>query len=294
MFRDFCGFLVATGLLASQVTHLTLLAFMEFLLQNAFTPSNIANYMAGLRASFVLYDLNTVPFQHQRLQYFHKAAKLQTLNFPKPKLHLDEKLLLKIIIACDDLQFPVIFKPLYLLAFFSFLRISNILPHAITSFDPTRQLAVGDIIFSHNAATIIIKWSKTLQDKSKIHTIPLPFLGDSPLCPIQALQHMLSLMPGDSNVPLFRIPRSHGLVPVTDSVARRHLKAVSDILHLHTSLKFHDFRRAGATWAFNHGVPMKDIMLHGTWKSDAVWAYIQSIPLVQSPVSATFKHHLSL
>ena len=118
MFRDFCGFLVATGLLASQVTHLTLLAFMEFLLQNAFTPSNIANYMAGLRASFVLYDLNTVPFQHQRLQYFHKAAKLQTLNFPKPKLHLDENLLLKIIIACDDLQFPVIFKPLYLLAFF--------------------------------------------------------------------------------------------------------------------------------------------------------------------------------
>ena len=105
---------------------------------------------------------------------------------------------------------------------------------------------------------------------------------------------MLSLMPGDSNVPLFRIPRSHGLVPLTDSVARRHLKAVSNILHLHTSLKFHDFRRAGATWAFIHGVPMKDIMLHGTWKSDAVWAYIQSIPVVQSPVSATFQHHLSL
>ena len=117
---------------------------------------------------------------------------------------------------------------------------------------------------------------------------------DSPLCPIQALQNMLSLMPGDSNVPLFRIPRSHGLVPLTDYVARRHLKAVSNILHLHTSLKSHDFRRAGATWAFNHGVPMKDIMLHGTWKSDAVWAYIQSIPVVKSPVSATFQHHLSL
>ena len=86
--------------------------------QPAFTPSNIANYMAGLRASFVLYDLNTVPFQHQRLQYFHKAAKLQTLNFPKPKLHLDENLLLKIIIACDDLQFPVILNHFtYLLSF---------------------------------------------------------------------------------------------------------------------------------------------------------------------------------
>ena len=235
MFRDFCGFLVATGLPFSQVTHLTLLAFIEFLLQNAFTPSNIANYMAGLRASFVLYDMNTVPFQHQQLQYFHKAAKLQTLNFPKAQLHLDANLLTKIITACD--AFPVIFKLLYLLAFFSFLRISNILPHAITS----------------------------------------------PLCPIQAIQNMLLLMPGDSNVPLFRIPRSHGLFPLTDSVARHHLKSLSNILNLNPSLKFHDFRRAGATWAFNHGVPMKDIMLHGTWKSDAVWAYIQSTPVSKSP-----------
>ena len=158
MFRDFCGFLVATGLHFSQVSHVTLLAFMEFLLQNAITPSNIANYMAGLRASFVLYNINTAPFQNQQLQYFHRAAKLQIQNFPKTKLNLDESLLTRIIAACDTLQFPFIFKPLYLLAFFSFLRISNILPHAITSFDPTCQLAVGDVIFSQDAATIIIKW----------------------------------------------------------------------------------------------------------------------------------------
>ena len=165
MFRDFCGFLVATGLLSSQVTHVTLLVFMEFLLQNDITPSNIANYMAGLRASFVLYDMNTAPFQNHQLQCFHRAAKLQIQSFPKTKLNLDEFLLTRIITACDTLHFPFIFKPLYLLAFFSFLRISNILPHAITSFDPTRQLAVGDVIFSQNAAAIIIKWSKTLQDK---------------------------------------------------------------------------------------------------------------------------------
>ena len=99
---------------------------------------------------------------------------------------------------------------------------------------------------------------------------------------------------GESNVHLFRIPRSHGLVPLTDSVARRHLRSVSHILDLNPSLIFHDFRRAGATWAFNHGVDMKDIMLHGTWKSDAVWSYIQSIPVAKSPVSATFQQHLSL
>ena len=128
------------------------------------------------------------------------------------------------------------------------------LPHAITSFDPTRQLAIGDVIFSHHAATIIIKWSKTLQDKSKIHTIALPYLRAYVLCLIQALQEMLSLLPGESNVSLFRIPRSHGLVPLKDSVARRHLKSVSHILGLNPSL---------------------------TWKSDAVWSCIQSILVAQ-------------
>ena len=105
---------------------------------------------------------------------------------------------------------------------------------------------------------------------------------------------MLSLLPGESNDSLFRIPRSHGLVPLIDSVARHHLRSISQILGLNPSLKFHDFRRARATWAFDNRVNMKDIMLHGTWKSDAVWSYIQSIPAAKSPVSATFQHHLSL
>ena len=157
MFRDFCGFLVATGLHLSQVSHVILLAFMEFLLQNAITLSNIANYMAGLRASFILYNLNTAPFQNQQLQYFHKAAKLHNQNVPKTKVNLDENLLMFIISVSETLQFSTIFKPLYLLAFFSFLRISNILPHSIKAFDPTRQLAIGDVIFSHNAAPSLLR-----------------------------------------------------------------------------------------------------------------------------------------
>ena len=104
---------------------------------------------------------------------------------------------------------------------------------------------------------------------------------------------MLSLLPGESNYPLFRIPRSHSLVPLTDSVSRSHLRSASQMLGLNPFLKLHDFRRAGATWAFNYGVNMKDILLHGTWKSDAVWSYIQSIPVAKSPASATFQHHIN-
>ena len=105
MFRDLCGFFGTTGLHLSQVSHVILLAFMGFLLHNAITPSNIANYMAALRASFILYDLDTIPFQNQQLQYFLKAAKLQVHTYPKTKVILDEYLLIRIISACDTISF---------------------------------------------------------------------------------------------------------------------------------------------------------------------------------------------
>ena len=52
------------------------------------------------------------------------------------------------------------------------------------------------------------------------------------------------------------------------------------------------FRKAGTTWAFNHGIPLQDIMLHGTWSSRAVWKYINSTPAASSVVSTTFQSHL--
>ena len=150
MFKDFCSFLVTTGLHLSQVSHVILLAFMEYLLQNAISPSNIVKCMTGLKAPFILYNLDTTPFQNQQLHYFHKSARLQMQTFPKVKIVLDKNILLRTIAAYDALHFPGIFKSLYLLAFFSFiLQISNILPHEPTSFDPTRQLAIGDVIFLH-------------------------------------------------------------------------------------------------------------------------------------------------
>ena len=73
------------------------------------------------------------------------------------------------------------------------------------------------------------------------------------------------------------IPRCHGLVPLTDSVARRHLRQVSTIMQVIPHFKFHDFRRAGSTWAFHFSVPLDEIKAHGTWASDCVWRYIFSV-----------------
>ena len=176
--------------------------------------------------------------------------------------------------------------------FFSFLRLSNVLPHSIAKFDHTRQLARADVIFGTSGAVLLIKWSKTMQNRRDFVTISLPDLAGSHLCPVMALKVMFQRFPGSENSPVFVIPRPTGLVPLTDSVACKHLKDICRSLGLDIPLTFHDFRRGGAAWAFQHGVPLEHIMKHGTWKSDPIWTYLSSAVTAVSPVALAFQQAL--
>ena len=184
--------------------------------------------------------------------------------------------------------------PLLNMFFFSFLRLSNILPHSIRTFDHSRQLARGDFIPSEAGAVLLLKWSKTIQDRKTTHTIPFPHLGSSLLCPISTLRNMTQEISANPNDPLFILPTSSRHVPLTDSVAQKHLKKISIALDISSPLTFHAFRRAGASWAFKQGVPLEHIMKHGTWKSDAIWSYLSSSPSLSSPVSLAFQFALRL
>ena len=150
-------------------------------------------------------------------------------------------MLRQILAACKHFQNPLVFKALYSFAFFSFLRMSNLLPHAVAAFDVTRQLCRGDIFFSNTGATILLKWSKTLQIRREVRTIVIPDLGDSPSCPCTLLKAMLRAIPGDSNAPLFSIIQKRKIVTLTDSVARKHLKTLASRLQF-PHLTFHMFR----------------------------------------------------
>ena len=289
MWLDFQAFRVATGLFHQQVDVFILLSFMEYLFHNSQSHGNIANYLAAIRAYHILHGLNTTPFKDERLSLYLKSLRLQAPLAPSRRSIVDIQFLTKIIQTCESFKFLVVFRSLYLLCFFSFLRLSNILPHFVPTFDHTRQLARADYIATSQGAILLIKWSKTLQNRKDIATIPTSLLGDTLLCPIASINHMVRLYPVSDNEPLFVVPRAQTLVPLTDSVARKHLKDISSHLGLPKSLTFHDFRRAGASWAFQNGVSLEHIMKHGTWHLDAIWTYLSSSPTVESPVSRAFK-----
>ena len=161
--------------------------------------------MAAIRAFQIIYA-DTSPFKNERISLFSKSLQITAPLTPRIPTTLDIEVLTSIVSICDNLEAPAVFKPLYLTCFFSFLRLSNLLPHTVKTFDVTRQLARGDLITTQNSALLIIKWSKTIQNRRDIVTLPLPFLESSILFPIAALNKMITLYPASLNDPLFIFP----------------------------------------------------------------------------------------
>ena len=120
-FRDFLAFLVVAGLSLPQVSTIDIQSYMEYLHGNGMSPSNITNYVTGIRALYILYGLNTQQFRDPRIPLFIKALQINRLLKPTIVLLLDVELLEHIVDVCLKLQFPLVFKSLYLFCFFHFL-----------------------------------------------------------------------------------------------------------------------------------------------------------------------------
>ena len=116
-------------------------------MQNNVTPSNISNYLAGIRAYCMIYNIPTMPFKDVKIQMFIKSLKINRPLCIKKTPILTDAMIFDILETTAQLENPQVFTILYLLAFFSFLRLSNMVPHSFVSFDLSRHLARGDIIF---------------------------------------------------------------------------------------------------------------------------------------------------
>ena len=223
---------------------------------------------------------------------YSKAIRRQAPLNPHLKTIIDIEMLSHIALQCDRMYMGTIFKAVFLTAFFSFLRISNLVPHSISTFDHMRQLARGDVIFAPPGAHLIVKWSKTLQFRDKVKVLKIPSLGSSRLYPVAALKAMLKLCQGEK-LPLFQIKCFGNWVPLTDTRLRKFLsKVIKNLGWQNKNITFHSFQHSGATLAFNSNIPMQHIQSHGTWTSEAVWSYITQDHEASDLVATTFKNRL--
>ena len=285
--RTYLSFVLFMNLPLTFSLH-SLLAFLEFLNVNNISPRVIQNYLSSLKHFAKIRGWDISPFHHKLvLDYIHSIAINSSFS-PDPKGIFDLKTLALIIQTCDLLYDPPLYKAAFLLAFFAFLRMSNIAPHSKQKFQPHTHFLRQDIIFAPPGAHDLLKWTKTLQDRKAHHFVQIPEIPGNPLCPVQGLKDLLASRPLPPTHPLFA-HRGYPHYPVIDTSIRDALKVVLN--HLNIPLQghlFHAFRRSGATLAFDNNVQLQDIMDHGLWRSSAVWHYLQKASVAPSIIPTTF------
>ena len=176
------------------------------------------------------------------------------------------------------------FWAICLTAFFGLFRKSHLLPVSVSAFDPKRQFLRSDFVFKDCVVYIHVRWSRTIQLGQRTILIPLVSQPQSVLCPVAAISQAFALTPGgtqDTQVFCFRSSTSATLSVFTYKAFMSFMKQILVELGLPShQYGTHSFRRGGASFALQAGVPLDVISLMGDWKSDAMYLYLH-MPLSQ-------------
>lgn len=200
--------------------------------------------------------------------------------------------ILKRIFVTLNLQtsFDRSFWTVCLVGFFSFFRKSNLLVPSHILFDPTRHLCATDVQFTPDGAFLIVRWSKVIQFKERLLHIPLPKIPMSPFCPSTALLRLtLESPPCPLPVPLFRYSLEHASnIPMTHQQFSDKLRSCLTTIGFDASkYSGHSFRRGGATFALQCGLPIELIKIQGDWRSNACERYLQPSFEMRKTVAVT-------
>ena len=213
----------------------------------------------------------------QRSNTFKKSVKIhRPLTLISHNI-IDLDSLEKISAACHDFTCGQVLRAVFLTGFFGCFRLSNLAPHSLAGFDPSRHLTGQDLFFTRKLVKILIKWSKTIQTRDVVQVVSLPKLQNKLICPFRALKALASLYTMSADHSAFQVKTQSGWQPITDSQIRKCLKFINMTLDLNPHFyPFHSFRRSGVTFTYNAHIPVQQIKRHGTWTSECVWRYIQA------------------
>lgn len=164
-----------------------------------------------------------------------------------------------------------------LVSFYGMLRRSNVSVPSANNFDTTRTLLRSDFKFSDEGILLTVRWTKTIQFKERVLKIPLPRTNNA-LCPFLAVtKHFNGTVGAKPGEPAFLSARN---MPLTTSTFIKKLKScLTQKGHDANDFSGHSFRRGGASFAHQCGVPLRTIQQIGDWKSESYSAYVfDSVP----------------
>ena len=198
LFKVFIAFCLLMKVSLSNLSVKVLIAFFECLVANKCSVAMVSNYASAIKANFIVYDLPFHICDHPKIKYFIKSLKINRPLSVTSHNIVDIPMLSRMCDLALNVPGGKIFKATILTGFFRFLRLSNLCPHSLGSFDPSRHLTGGDVAFTKDYVKLPIKWSKTMQTRDYVHILTLPCIPNKNLCPRTAIKELRSLYSFDS------------------------------------------------------------------------------------------------
>ena len=168
-------------------------------------------------------------------------------------------------------------------AFYGFLRKSTLLPESSVIPGDDCILRKDLHMTSSNRFVLYIRKTKTIQFGQRIIVVPYTAAPiKCILCPVAAISSLLSCTSYKAKLPLFLFRKNSSICFWTlETFAKRLRELLKRIGKIPAQYSCHSFRRGGASFAFQIGMSLVDIMQRGDWASDAVLNYIfmNQVPL---------------
>lgn len=293
--KSFLIFCIYFNFQPTPVSVQTLCLYAQFLARSFKAVSSIRNYISGVKMLHILVDIPCPSFGSTELNLALRGMTRRKQHTPHQALPITPIILSQIFGLLDMTQAcHTVFWALFLIAFYTMARKSNLVPTTVNTFDSKKQLCRGDVLIEQDCILVTYKWSKTNQFYNRTIRVPLLSVPNSILCPVSAYRNMLNKVKAKQHQAAFSLPSKKGPIPVTyrqfQSVLRELLQSLGFSPLAYST---HSFRRGGATCAFRAQVPPDLIQAQGDWVSDAYKKYLQFDITDRAGVSARMSAYVS-
>ena len=274
-FRCYLGFCVYFARNPLPATVNTICAFVQFL-SHSLKPPSISNYLSGVKMLHIF-----LGYEYTFTDDFHLHLTIRGIqrihqHVPRRARPITPAILFsiwKLSPSFNSLEYSVFACGLFL--FFTMARAGSILPASRKS--PQHLFLTRDRVnFSREGILITLTHTKNIQfGRRRLH-IPL-LSSPSPLCPVAAFLASSSFLPSHQATPAFVFYEKTHIRWLTKTIfidVFRRLITRAGIQDAH-AFTGHSFRRGGASWAFQAGMPGELIQICGDWSSDAYKNYLE-------------------
>ena len=275
-FRTFFAFCVYFHRKPLPASSHTICGYVQFL-SRAIQPQSIKNYLSGVKTLHTLLGYKYDFKDDFHLQLLLRGISRLNPHVPRRAIPVTPGILRTIYHHLD--QDSSLHRSVWaccLTLFYTMSRLGSILPASSKLVNTHGILTLDRFRFCREGLLLTLLQTKTIQfGRRRLH-IPLLRL-DSILCPVKAFERSTAILPTSSYIPAFVFVQHGQIRWLTKEIFIKTFREISSAAGIQDAESFtgHSFRRGGATWAFQAGVPGELIQICGDWASDAYKRYLE-------------------